>query len=124
MLEAENVVVPLDHVEHIRCLTRRRNPSLRTAFIELSLLLAALIIDLESEQRIVSPDPNVILATDVDRMLEMTNQVLALRLTLGDEEGHQINAKHTAFVGKGAHLCVKRVPRVLDERPTSAMSNR
>src|SRR5512143_413664 len=79
---AKDVVVPLDHVEHIGGFAWCRDPALRAAFIELALFLAALVVDLESEEWIVRTDADVVLAADIHRVLEVANEVLALRLAL------------------------------------------
>jgi len=66
----------------------------------------------------------VFLATDVDGVFDVADQVLCRRLPLLAEGRHQVDARDTAPCGKQAQFLVALVARVGGERGTPGMTDR
>src|SRR5208283_1143691 len=76
-------------------------------------------IDDRSSDRAVSAEAHMIFAADVDRVLEVADQVLGVRLPRESQKRHEIDPGHPAAIGKGFELLVMGVARQVDERPAA-----
>ncbi len=61
------------------------------------------------------PIPHVVLAADVDGVLDVADEVLGGRLTVAAEEGHEVDAYYATPLGEKAQLLVGLVARQVGE---------
>ena len=57
-----------------------------------------LLIELDGRDAAVSAETDVILAADVDGVLQVLDQILGVRLPGGAQEGHEVDADYAAAI--------------------------
>jgi len=65
----------------------------------------------------------MIFSADVAGVIEMAEQILTQWLGADAQERHQVNSKHSALVGKRAHLLVTRVAWQIRQCTAAAMAD-
>ena len=79
------------------------------------MLLDVLGRQVDRRDAAVGADADVILAADLDGVLDVAEEIFRHRLPLGAEEGHQIDAGDAALLRQAAELFVGLVARQVDE---------
>ena len=73
---------------------------------------------------LVTPDPDMILAADVERVFDVSHHVCGSRLASGAQERHEVNADHAAALCREAQRGIVLVARVREERRAPGMRER
>jgi hypothetical protein len=123
MLEPHGVIVFGHEGEDLRGLARRRDPGFLSSLDALAKERPIGVVDIDTRNRAIGAKSHMIFAANIDGVLDVTDQILRMRLPRFSQEGHEVNPCNPAAVGQCFEFRIPGIAWQIHECPAAGVGD-